>query len=372
MNPFPALVFFVTAVLALPVVARQVLENIPTAEQMQAFLTTRPEQDMIHWKDPARGQSLTVRILEVNDTGVRVQKTAQAGLINRVVPRGELSGVSFTHTPVERWLIQPPAADAAGALRVLWNARSASLVMDTSNVAHIGIALAKALRMTGETAAFDEAAEILRLIQKKSPVELHTNAAAMELKTLEMARALISDLPEETDRIAWEITEIEANPEAMLMATSWLGARHFEDLKQLEDEHPRWDMDDEVRPIRLRLYHLSLDFALYPSLFHGTYEEDASRGLWKVWQIHQHTQSPQLALQALEDLAALYPDSQAAKDSADELARMRTRDARGTLAEETREEGESADEPAETGGDEGQPTLPIPRPKPERYNLFDD
>ncbi len=356
--------------LVLPGFAQEAPEVIPTAGQMQAYLTQRPEQDMIHWKDPARGESLTVRILEVNDTGVRVQKTAQAGLINRVVPHDTVSGVSFTHTPIERQLIQKPSAEAVGALRVLWDARKATLDMDTSNVAQLGIALAKSLRMKNETAAYDEAAETLQQIGERSPADHHKLAADMESRTLEMARALAAGSPDQTDRIAWEITEVDADPEAMLMATAWLGDRHFEDLKQLEEEHPRWDMDDEVRPIRLRLYHLSLDFALYPSLFHGTHEAEASTGLRKAWQIHQHTQSPQLAMQVLEDLAALYPDSQAAKDTANELARMRASEARGAPLEEVAEEGEPDEETEGTRDKEEQ--LPIAPPKPERYNLFDD
>ena len=360
------------AVLVLPGAAQDVTAPAPTAEQMRAFLTKRPEQDMIHWQDPARGDSLAVRILKVTDTEVSVQKTLQTGLITRAVPRDELSGVSFARTPLEQQLNHNPSADAVDALRVLWDARSATLGMETSNVADVGIALAKSLRMTGETPVFDEAMELLQRVLESDSTGQRKTTVEMELQTLGLVRALIAGPPEETDRVAWEITETDGNSEAMLLATAWLADRHFEDLKQLEDEHPRWDIDDEVRPLRSRLYHLSLDFAIYPSLFHGTHVEEASTGLRKVWNVHQYTQSPELALQTLEDLAALYPESQAAKDTADELARMQARHAAGKLLEEAAAE-KPADDPEEAAAvDEGQPGLPATPPKPKRYNLFDD
>lgn len=371
MRLFPTFILL-TTVLILPGAARQAPDPVLTAEQMQAFLSSRPEQDMIHWKDPARGESLAVRIMEVTATGVSVEKTLRSGLTTQAVPRSELSGVSFAHTPMERRLVHDPTANAAGALRVLWDARSATLGMETSNVADVGVALAKSLRMSRESAGFDEAAEILWMVLERNPTDHHKAAVEMEFKTLELARTLVSGTPEEADRVAWEITEIDATPEAMLMATAWLGDRHFEDLKQLEEEHPRWDIDDEVRPMRARLYHLSLDFVLYPSLFHGTHTEEASTGLWKAWKVHQYTQSPELALQTLEDLAALYPDSQAAKDTAVELARMQARHAEGTLMDEKKAAEKSTDDADEPGDDEAHPDRPKSPPRPKRYNLFDD
>lgn len=357
-----------SALLFLPGQAQQAPDPVPTAEEMQAHLTRRPENDMIHWKDPARGDSLEVRIVQVRDADATVQKTLQTGLTARVIPLSELSGISFARTPIEQTLIHSPSADTAGALRVLWNARSATLGMETSNVADIAIALAKSLRMTRESAGFDEADTLLQRIIESDPTDHHRAAVEMELQTLGLVRALVSESPEETDKAAWAITETNGNTEAMLMATAWLADRHFEDLKQLEQEHPRWDIDDEVRPFRSRLYHLSLDFALYPSLFHGTHVEEASTGLWKAWNVHQYTQSPELALQTLEDIAALYPKSQAANDTAAELARLQARNAQGILRDEA-----TVEPPPEDAEDaEEQPSLPPTPPKPKRYNLFDD
>jgi len=344
----------------------------PNADQMRSFLLQRPEQDMIHWKDPARGNSLEVRIIEATDTGIRVQKTLPTGLTDRVLPLTEISDVSFARTSLEQRLITQPAADAAEALRLLWNLRSPTLGMETSNIADVGIALAKSLRMSREPAAFSEAGDLLRTILENDPGDARKAAISNELRTLELAQAIEEAPPEETDRIAWEITGIETGADAMLMATAWLADRHFEDLKQLEEEHPRWHLDDEVRPLRSRLYHLSLDFALYPSLFHGTYTEEAATGLLKAWHVYKHTNAPESALNVLEDIAALYPQSQAANDTADELARQRARREAGTLVEETPAETDPAENEPTGTDDESDTPLPPPPPRPKRYNLFDD
>jgi hypothetical protein len=346
-------------------------ETIPSADQMRVFLTKRPEQDAIHWKDPARGGSLQVRIMEVNDKGVSVHKTLPSGLVVRTVPLAELTGVSFVHSPVEQRLVRDPVAAAVPALRVLWKARLATLGMESSNVGDIGIALAKALRLSKDGAAIEEATILLDLILGKEPAAHRKDVVKMEIQTLEMARALVSGPPGETDKVAWKITEADSNPEAMLLATAWLADRHFADLKRLEEEHPRWDEDDEVRPLRLRLYNLALDFAFYPSLFHGTRATEASIGLKKAWEVYQYTQSPQLALHTLEDLAALYPDSLAAKETAAELARIKAREA-AVNPEAVKPEEDAAAEETEAGKDEEEPGLPKLPPPPKRYNLFDD
>lgn len=357
---------FITA-LALPVAAETRTEKIPTAEQMHAFLEKRPERDEIRWKDEERG-ALAVRILEVTETELRVQKTVRRELVSRDVSIAELAGFSFELSSLERRLLREPVAEAVPALRVLWEARAPALELKGARVGAIGIALAKALRMTGGSEAFDEAASLLDEIVDKDPSEHRQKTAALELLTLEMARALAEGSPEKTDEVAWKMTGLEVEPEAMLMATAWLADRHFEDLKNLESEHPRWELDDEVRPLRLRLYNLSLDFALYPSLFHGTHVEEASEGLKKAWRVYHHTKSPELALHVLEDLATLYPASQAAEETAQELARLSAREAAETLGED---DGATAEE-AETDDADDTQALPKRPQIPKRYNLFDD
>lgn len=337
---------------------------------MRAFLRQRPELDMVHWKDPARGNSLEVRVLEFTDSGVRVQKTLAAGLTNRVLPLSEISDISFARTSIEHRLIHQPTRESADALRVLWEQRIPTLSMDGSHAPEVGLALAKALRMGGQAGDFAEAETLLDTLAGSNLNDARKTAVANERQTLKLAQSIQAGEPGTTDAAAWETIEADPGADAMLMATAWLADRHFEDLKALEKEHPRWDLDDEVRPTRSRLYHLALDFALYPSLFHGTRHEESAAGLAKAAQVHLHTNAPELALQSLEDLAALYPESQAAIDAAGELTRLRTRiesqEPPNPPEPETTEET-NADVP-----ETQHPTPPATPPQPKRYSIFED
>ena len=348
-----------------PVLGQSAREPWPTADAMRGQLAKRPERDGIHWKDPARGKAVQVRIVEMDDKAVRVQKTLPTGIVDRRIPWADLSGVTFALTPLERRLLDETSAEAVPALRVLWDARKAALRIEGSGVGEIGLALAMALRMSREPQALDEAQALLNHLSATEVTEHKKQAVKDQLRLLEMTRALVLGPPEETDRVAWMVTGEGGNAEVMLLATAWLADRHFADLKRLEEEHPRWEEDEEVRPLRMRLYHLSLDFALYPGLFHGSQREASAHGLKKAWEVHRHTGNNVLALQTLEDLAALYPDTQAAKETANELVGARARVASAT-------EQKSSQEPAESAETSDEQVLPKIPPPPKRYNLFDD
>jgi len=338
----------------------------PTAEQMQALVRNRPELDEIRWKDPARGVPLKVRIIQATAQAVTVEKTLPAGLVTRVIPLADLSGLSYTFTSREAEWHRQPAAAAVPPLRVYWEIRQATLRLPGSNAGETGLALARSLRLAGDPAAFDEAGKILDQIRSQDPEQPRAARAGAERTTLDFIRSMQRGKPAETDQLAWSITEDADNPDAMLLATAFLAERHFAELKATDEAHPRWVDDDEVRPLRERLYHLSLDFSLYPSLFLGSRDKEASAGLKMAAAVHQFTGANRLAKNTLEDLAALYPDSEAAKETAPLLAQLKASEADGRLAQAS----EKADENSNQEAAGITPTGPPPPPK--RYNIFGD
>lgn len=340
----------------------------PTAEQMQAILKGRAEMDEIRWKDPARGAPLKVRITSSNAQSIVVEKTLPAGLTVRTIPLAELAGIGFTFTPREAALHQRAAVASIPALKILWENRQATMRLPGSNVAETGIVLAKSLRLSGDAAALDEAEKILDQVRGTDLLEARKEAARAERATLDFVRLLKHGKLAETDAAAWKITGEPDNPDAMLLATAFLADRHFNELKSIEDRHPRWMEDEEVRPLRERLYHLALDFSLYPSLFIGTRQAEAAAGLQKVAEIHRFTHEKLLEKAALEDLAALYPDSDPAKETAPLLEQLKKAEAAGALDKLTAETKPEDDE-AET---EDSPTPAAAPPPPKRYNLFGD
>ncbi|MEX1116701.1 MAG: hypothetical protein WEB53_15755 [Akkermansiaceae bacterium] len=338
----------------------------PTPEQMQVLVRNRPELDEIRWKDPARGAPLKVRIIQSNAQAITVEKTLPAGLVARVIPLGDLGGLSFTFTSGELELHRQPSAAAVAPLRVYWETRHATLRLPGSNAGETGLALARSLRLAGNPAALDEAGKILDQIRSQDPGKDRVDRARAEQTTLDFIRSMHRGKPAETDALAWAITEEPDHADAMLLATAFLAERHFVELRATEEAHPRWVDDDEVRPLRERLYHLSLDFSLYPSLFLGTRVAEASAGLKMAAAVHQFTGANLLAKNTLEDLAALYPNSEAAKEIAPLLARLQALDAAGKLSPDPVSADEEAiDEP-------GDITPTGPPPPPKRYNIFGD
>lgn len=336
----------------------------PTAEQWQLLVKGRPEADEIQWKDPARG-ALKVRIVQATGRNLTVEKTLPAGVTSREIPLSELARISFALTPREASLHREPTAASVPALRVYWETRRSTVEVPGSNAPQTGLALAKALRVSGETRDLDEADRVLDDILAHDNQKPRIELARAEQMTVEFTRLLKSGKIEEADRCAWKITEAPDNPDGMLLATAFLAERHFSQLKEIEKDNPRWMDDEEVRPVRSRTYQLALDFSLYPSLFLGSRAEEAANGLGRAARIYQFTGETSRMKGALEDLAALYPESGAAKETADQLARLRRPEAAGAPGVPATT---APDAPAET---ESNPT-PEPPPPARRYNIFGD
>jgi len=338
----------------------------PTPEQLQMLVKNRPELDEIRWKDPARGGPLKVRIVRATTQAVTVEKTLSAGLVVREIPQVDLAGVSFSLTPREAEWHRQPAVAAVEPLRVYWETRKATLRVPGSNVGETGMVLAQSLRVMGDSAALEEAWKILDHIREQDPENGRVERAGAEQVTIDFIRSVGSGNFVEADKLAWSITEHADNADAMLLATAFLADRHFTELKATEEEHPRWIDDDEVRPLRTRLYHLSLDFALYPSLFLGSREKEAAAGLKMAAAVYQFTGAHVLMKSTLEDLAMLYPDSEAARETAPLLARFKELEEGAELSPAAAE----ADKDSTPETEEITPTGPPPPPK--RYNIFGD
>jgi len=339
---------------------------VPPAVDPEVALKCRPESDEIHWKDPARGAPLKVRILEVTADSVILEKQLATGLTRRTVSHNELSDVKFSFSPWEVSLHRESGTASLTGLRILWERRKSALKFPGSGVSETAVALAKALRLTATNEAFDEAEAVLNAALENTAGESQRILLTGERHSVLLSRSIHQEKYEEADRLAWEITEqaSEAYSDAMLLATGFLADRHFSQLRAVEAEHPRWTEDDEVKPVRDRLYHLSLDFALYPSLFHGRREIEASTGLRKAAEVYQFTGETGLLKNVLQDLAALYPDSEAAKEMEPLLAKI-------LASEKTGESPEVETSIAEEKSEEEPVPTQVP-PPPKNYNLFSD
>ena len=327
-----------------------------TADQATRALAQRGELDEIRWSDPNKGPAFRAGIVRALPDGLEVQR----GAVKRLLPYDQIGGVKFGLTMGERQLIAEAKAETIPALRVFWEARHPTIQLAGSTAGDFGLALARALR---ETKAYAEAQAIAKKIAYEDHDPARRTRALAETATLAFIQVMATAKPEEVERRAWAITEMaeESHADLMLLVTGFLMQKEFAALKQVEADNPRWMEDDEVKPIRDRHYHRALDLALYPSLFHPKRRGESADGLWQATQIYLHTQDSARVVAVLEDLLALYADSQHTAKAKELLIPLKASLESG----KPQPEAKPADKPKDS-----EPMGPPPPPK--RYHLFED
>lgn len=337
-----------------------------TADDARRALRQRGDLDEIRWKDPAQGPAFRAGVVRATATGLEVQRTLPSGVLKRELPYAQIGGVKFGLTQGERQLIADARPEHVEVLRVFWEARSRTLTLSGSNAGDFGLALARALRGIGTPAALAEAQRLAAEIAGQDHDPQRRSQARQESQTLAFLHLLRTGKPAEVEKRAWAVTEAaeDSPPDLMLLATACLREREFAALQRLETEHPRWVEDAEIEPQRQRHYHLALDLALYPSLFHPLRAPEAAAGLWHAAQVHLHCREIPQAAAALDDLLALYPDTPAAAQARALRPALQTGDPAQAATPQTA--ASKAAEPAPATEPMGPP------PPPKRYNLFED
>ena len=122
-----------------------------------------------------------------------------------------------------------PAAENVPPLRVYWELRQATMRFPGADIGATGIALAKSLRLAGDPASLDEAGRILDHIRANDPDKSRVEIARAEQLSVDFTRSLATGKLEETDKLAWKITE-ETDDQARAQITK---AREGQDDPQL-------------------------------------------------------------------------------------------------------------------------------------------
>jgi len=276
-------------------------------------------QDLVVLKT---GESAAAVIETVTDnilTFALVSNVGPAGgTARRTVPMEQVDYLEWEFEPGEEAAYEGRADLGAAALQEWWDHHFAHLHRPRSRAAAFGNALGRALLREGETRAAERALGLFDRIADRawSPADAE-DARRGRLEAL----IALGDLVTATEE-AGALAERTEDP-ALLIEVNYLLARaDFESLRALEEEHPRWEEDDEVRPRRHALYHGIVDQFLWPHLFHATLAEPAARGLRAAAETHAFAGEPEWARYAYEDLLRLYPASAAAAGAAEALAEI--------------------------------------------------
>ena len=262
--------------------------------------------DVLHFTN---GDPVNCEIIEITDKLVRVKVSIEvAGGVaysTKIFPMAEVAVIDFGPLPGETLLLESAGVGDLEALEELWDARRAHLGLPNSNAGEVGVLYGETLLESSGARAPVRALELFSKIESSDWNEERRMLARQgRLRTL-LVLGRIEEAVAEATAVAGETQDVAILTEAdHILATADFGR-----LLELVEENPRWEEDDEVRPLRNELYHGLIDRFLHPYLFRGSSERAAARGLWGAVEVYLSAGETEAARWRAEDIVALYPGS---------------------------------------------------------------
>jgi len=280
------------------------------------FATSLAAQDFVVMKS---GETLACRIDDLTDAIVNVTVPGAAGSpgsAKRSLAAAQVERIEFGFRPGEEALFGKRGSATAAELKPWWDLWFPHLHRPSSRSGGWGVAYGNALVREGGAIGAEKALSLFdHLIAKAwSPTD-KTAARQGRLQSL-IAKGDLATATAEARLLARETED----PALLIEVEHLLAQADFHALRDLEEEHPRWIEDDEVRPRRHELYHRALDQFLKPHLFHATREEAAARGLFSAAELLRFGGEVAEARARWEDLLELYPETSFAVQAREGLA----------------------------------------------------
>lgn len=295
-------------------------------------------QDVLEMKT---GTSRTGKIISFDEKFIRLELNlaAQGGSSVRSVasialPRGDVLSIAFAPSSQRDAAIRSAAAQDIDALDGYWKEFQPWLEMPRSPSGSIACALGNALLATKERKNADRALELFTLVEEKT-WQASDKARAREGRLRAMtATGKAAKAIEEAKALAAETED----PEILIEANYIMAKAAEEELKDFLKENPRWDIDSSVIDKRHQLQNRVLELYLYPSLFFGTNNEKAARGLWGAIGIYRTSGEERLAIETSRDIHTFYPKTPEAEQARAYLASLNPEKLRADSEAEARKE----------------------------------
>ena len=280
-------------------------------------------QDVLEMKT---GNRRVGKIISVDEKTIRLQLDipAQSGSALQAapsiaLPRNDVQAIDFAIDTSRDAAVHSAAIQDIPALEQHWEKFRPWLDFPRSPSASIGCALGNALLATKERKNADRALELFTLIEEKSWQE-SDKARAREGRLRAMtATGKAAKAIEEAKTLAAETED----PEILIEANYLMAQAAEKSLRSFLKENPRWDIDPAVIDERHQLHRRVLELYLYPSLFFGTNNEKAARGLWGAVGIYRTSGEHQLAIETSRDILAFYPATPEAEQARTYLASLK-------------------------------------------------
>ena len=295
-------------------------------------------QDVLEMKT---GSSRTGKIISFDERFIRLELdfAAQGGSSARSVasialPIGDVLSIAFASNSQRDAAIRSEAAQDIDALDGYWIEFKPWLEMPRSPSGSIACALGNALLATKERKNADRALELFTLVEEKAWQDSDRVRAREGRLRAMTATGKAAKAIEEAKALAAETED----PEILIEANYLLAQAAEKELKDFLKENPRWDIDTSVIDQRHRLYNRVLELYLYPSLFFGTNNEKAARGLWGAIGIYRTSGEERLAIETSRDIHTFYPKTQEAEQARAYLASLKPEQLRADSEAEARKE----------------------------------
>ena len=282
-------------------------------------------QDVIVLKN---GQYAACEIEALTDnilTFTLIQRGAsQGGVARRTINTSEVAYVEFDFEPGEEEAFAAKETLDMESVEAWWNHHFAHLHRPRSRTGAWGIALGYALLDKDVDLYGYRALQLFERIADRAWSEIDIAAAKRGQLHALMALGELERAITEANILAGQTED----PELLIEVKHLLAEADFARLRELEEEHPRWNEDDEVRPERNELYHSIIDQFMWPYLFHAAREEAAARGLLGAGLVYEFGGDAGLATNAYRDLIALYPESEARAKADGRLEELANKDSK--------------------------------------------
>ena len=282
-------------------------------------------QDVIVLKN---GQYAACEIEALTDnilTFTLIQQGAnQGGVARRTINTSEVAYVEFDFEPGEEEAFAAKETLDMESVEAWWNHHFAHLHRPRSRTGAWGIALGYALLDKDVDLYGSRALQLFERIADRAWSEIDIAAAKRGQLHALMALGELERAITEANILAGQTED----PELLIEVKHLLAEADFARLRELEEEHPRWNEDDEVRPERNELYHSIIDQFMWPYLFHAAREEAAARGLLGAGLVYEFGGDTGLATNAYRDLIALYSESEARAKADGRLEELANKDSK--------------------------------------------
>ncbi len=254
------------------------------------------------------GGMVEVRILSMTESEMRIldetPETPGAGPVQGAISSQEVAYIEFHLSENERRVFENLQTAPLSVLEELWGIRFHQLALPRSPIGAYGLELARRWSASDDPVDHQRALNRLEVLMTRAwDEQIRSEAQAERIRVL---LRIGEHQTAEHEASQW-LAQTE-NP-VLLLEAKWMAAQvDFDALRALEQEHPRWEQDEDVKPERMRLYRGLLESFLEPSLEHPRVRVAAHRGLISAAELAEFDGDEELADSFRRDAALWYPE----------------------------------------------------------------